>query len=84
LEQFEVDLTVNPNDALAWRIRRKGKVIIVVNVYWLKEEPRKIAEDIHKAVVHEILHEILGTEDEETVEKAEKLLIPSNNPSTNA
>lgn len=75
--EFQVDLTINPNDALAWRVKRNNKIIIVVNVYWLKEDFQKIIEDIHRAVVHEILHEFLGLEDEGKVETLEKLLLPT-------
>ena len=75
MEEYEVDLTISLDDALAWREVRNGRKVIVVNVAWLNLKLDRIVEEIHRAVVHEILHEVMETENEEIVEKAEKLIL---------
>jgi len=75
VEEYTLDLTIRTDDALAWREVRDGKKYIVVNVAWLNIDVERIAYEIHRAVVHEILHEVMGTECEEVVNTAEKLLL---------
>lgn len=45
---------------------------IVINVAWLNLDFERIVEEIVRAVFHEIMHEVLGTEDEEPVVMCEK------------
>ena len=74
MADYIIDFTLNGRDALAWREQRGNKRTIVVNVIWLNEEFNKLVKDIDRAIVHEILHDIMQTENEKLVEKAERLL----------
>jgi len=80
-EKYEIEVAVTDKDALAWRIKRKNKVAIVINLYWFKENYNredkfeKLVEDINSAIIHEMLHEEVGTENEYIIEKLEKLLV---------
>jgi len=83
-EKYEIDVALTDKDAEAWRIKKKNKVVIVLNLYWYKDDYNredkfeKLVEDINSAIIHEILHEEVGTENEYIIEKLEKLLVKQN------